>query len=69
MNPQNEAIINSIVKLFKDVTIWLKDVKVDMNIPGAGKRSGTYTVEEGKLNVALGGNDQFSLHVINEVRI
>lgn len=65
MNPQNEAMINSIVKLFKDVTIWLKDV----NIPGAGKRSGTYTVEEGKINVALGGNDQFSLHVINEVRI
>lgn len=66
MNPQNDVMINSIVKLFKDGATSFKEVMIDMNSLVAGKRSETYKVEDGKLNVALGENNQFSLHIINE---
>ena len=41
MNPQNDVMINSIVKLFKDGTISFKEVMIDMNSLVAGKRSET----------------------------
>lgn len=66
LNPQNQAMIQSIVKLFKDGSVSFKDGKINIQSPVAGKRSGTYTIEDGKLNAALGGNSQFSLHVANE---
>lgn len=66
LNPQNKAMINSIVKLFENGEISLKEGKVSMSSPGAGSRSGTYTITNGKLDMAFGGDNQVSLNVSNE---
>lgn len=66
LNPQNQAMVNTIVEMFKDGSIAMSEGKVTLNSPSVGKRSGTYFVEDGKLNVKFGENSQFVLHVANE---
>lgn len=66
LNPQNQAMVNTIVNMFKDGSIEMAEGKVTLVSPSAGERSGTYTVEDGKLNVKFGENSQFALHVANE---
>lgn len=66
LNTQNEAMINSIVSLFEGGTISMQEGKVNLKSPVAGDRSGTYMVNDGKLDVAFGSKSQFSLHVANQ---
>ncbi len=66
LNPENKMMVQSIVSLFEGGSMSLKGGKISMNSSEAGDRKGTYTVEDGKLNVQLGKNSQFSLHVANQ---
>ena len=66
LNPQNQAMVDAIVDLFKDGTVHFQGDSIRLNSPSAGQRAGTYTLEAGKINAALGGNSQFSLNALNE---
>lgn len=66
LNPQNQAMVTSIVKMFENGELSLKDGNATLSSPSVGDRQGTYTVEDGKLNVKLGENSQFALHVAND---
>lgn len=66
LNPQNQAMITSIASLFIDGSISLKEGKVEMASPKGGSRKGTYTISNGKLDMAFGAKNQVSINVMNE---
>ena len=66
LNAQNKAMVKSIVELFEDGTVSFYQDSIRIQSPTAGKRMGTYVIEEGKINASLGGNSQFSLNAMNE---
>jgi len=66
LNPQNQMMINTIVSVFKDASISMKEGKISLESAGAGKREGTYTIKNGKWDVSFGGNNHLSLNVMNE---
>ncbi len=66
LNPQSQAMVKSILKIFEDGEVSFKEGNIEINSPGVGKRSGTYTVEDGKISAKLGENSQFVLHASNE---
>jgi len=64
--PENQMMVKSIVNLFDGCSMSLNDGEISLTSGVAGKREGTYTVVDGKLNVQFGANSQFSLHVENQ---
>ena len=66
LNPQSQAMVKSILKMFKDGEVSFKDGNIEINSPGIGKRSGTFSVEDGKISAKLGENSQFVLHASNQ---
>lgn len=67
LNVQHQAIVKSIVSVFENGTVNYKsDGTLTMNSPVVGKKQGTYTVNNGKLEQHMGKNSQFILHVQNE---
>tara|TARA_B100000767_G_scaffold268192_2_gene288057 strand:- start:17 stop:418 length:402 start_codon:yes stop_codon:yes gene_type:complete len=66
LNPQNKSMVNAIISIFENGSISLKEGKVEMLSPKRGNRTGTYTLENGKLDMAFGDNNQVSLNVMNE---
>lgn len=66
LNPENKMMIKSIVSVFKDASVNMKDGKITLESAGAGKRTGTYTIKNGKWDVSFGESGQLSLNVVNE---
>lgn len=66
LNPQNQMMIKSIVSIFEDASISMKDGKISLESKGAGKRTGTYTIKNGKWDVSFGESGHLSLNVTNE---
>lgn len=67
LSPQSEAMVNAIVSVFKDCEVsYLENGQVRMSSPVIGRKSGTYTVVDGKLDQQMGKGTQFILHVQNE---
>lgn len=67
LSPQSEAMVNAIVSIFKDCEVSYKaDGNVVMKSPVVGNKTGTYTLDNGKLDQQLGKGTQFVLHLTND---
>ena len=67
LSPQTKAMVKSIVSIFKDCEISYKaDGTVKMTSLEMGSKTGTYTLDNGKLDQQMGKNNQFVLHLTND---
>ena len=66
LNNQQKAMIKSITSLFKDGKISFNEGNVKIKSPLAGNRTGTYTLNNGIIDMAFGENSQVSLHIKND---
>ena len=67
LSPQTEAMVKSIVSIFKDCEISYKaDGTVKMTSPEVGSKTGTYTLDNGKLDQQMGKGAKFILHLTND---
>lgn len=67
LSPQSEAMVNAILSIFKDCEVSYKaDGTVAMTSPVVGSKTGTYTLDNGKLDQQMGERTQFILHLKND---
>lgn len=67
LSVQEQAMVKSIVSVFQDGSVnYKEDGTLTMESPRVGKRTGTYSINDGKLEQKMGENSQFILHVQNE---
>ena len=67
LSPQSEAMVNAILSIFKDCEVSYKaDGTVAMTSPVVGSKTGTYTIDNGKLDQQMGERTQFILHLKND---